>query len=63
VTVFALDELSYGSEEFLSDVPGGGQRMRRPAGGYRYTIVDGAVVQEDGKLTGNNPGAMLDAGC
>ncbi|MBO0731337.1 MAG: amidohydrolase family protein [Acidimicrobiaceae bacterium] len=62
LTVFALDELSYGTEEFLDDVPGGGQRMRRPAGGYRYTVVDGTVVQEDGKLTGHHPGGLLDAG-
>jgi N-acyl-D-aspartate/D-glutamate deacylase len=36
--------------------------MRRPAGGYRYTIIDGTVVQEAGQLTGAYPGDFLDAG-
>jgi N-acyl-D-amino-acid deacylase len=62
VTVFALDELAWSSEEFLDDVPGGGSRLRRPAGGYRYTIIEGTVVQEGGKLTGARPGVILDAG-
>jgi N-acyl-D-amino-acid deacylase len=62
MTVFSLDDLAWSDEEFLTDVPEGGGRMRRPAGGYRYTTVEGVVVQEEGQLTGANPGSILSAG-
>ena len=32
VTVFALDELHWDKEEFVTDLPGGGPRFRRPGG-------------------------------
>jgi N-acyl-D-aspartate/D-glutamate deacylase len=59
VTVFDLDELVWGEDDFVQDLPGGGMRLRRPAGGYRYTLVDGEVVQEDGKTTGQLPGRLI----
>ncbi|HEY6624296.1 MAG TPA: amidohydrolase family protein [Acidimicrobiales bacterium] len=62
LTVFALDDLAWSDAEFVDDVPQGGGRMRRPAGGYRYTIVGGTVVQEAGQLTGAHPGGLLSAG-
>ena len=62
LTVFSLNELAWSDEEFLDDVPEGGGRMRRPPGGYRFTAVAGTVVQEEGKLTGANPGSILSAG-
>jgi N-acyl-D-aspartate/D-glutamate deacylase len=62
LTVFALEDLAWSDEEFLDDVPEGGGRMRRPAGGYRYTVVGGTVVQEEGRLTGAHPGTLLSAG-
>ncbi|MGA7418693.1 MAG: amidohydrolase family protein [Acidimicrobiales bacterium] len=62
LTVFALDDLAWSDAEFVDDVPEGGGRMRRPAGGYRYTIVGGTVVQEAGQLTGAHPGGLLSAG-
>jgi N-acyl-D-amino-acid deacylase len=62
MTVFALDDLAWSDEEFVSDVPEGGSRMRRPPGGYRYTTVEGVVVQEEGQLTGANPGSIVSAG-
>jgi N-acyl-D-aspartate/D-glutamate deacylase len=62
LTVFALEDLAWSDEEFLDDVPEGGGRMRRPAGGYRYTVVGGTVVQEAGTLTGAHPGRVLSAG-
>jgi N-acyl-D-aspartate/D-glutamate deacylase len=61
LVVFDLDELQWSDEELVEDVPGGGGRLRRPAGGYRYTVVDGVVVQEDGQLTGARPGTFLGA--
>jgi len=44
---------------FVNDLPGGPRRPRRPAGGYRYTVANGVVTQEDGKLTGALPAGVL----
>ena len=57
LNVFALDELTYGGDEFVHDLPQGGVRMRRPTGGYRTTLLGGTVVQEHGERTGALPGA------
>ena len=59
LAVFALDELHYDDDEFVDDLPGGGVRLRRPEGGYRATLVDGTVVQEQGKRTGALPGRVI----
>jgi len=59
LTVFALDELHWDTEEFVHDLPGGGPRFRRPAGGYRYTITGGQVTQEGGALTDARSGALV----
>ncbi len=62
LTVFALDELAWKQDNFVSDLPSGGRRLRRPAGGYRATVVGGVLTQRDGKTTGATPGRVLDAG-
>jgi N-acyl-D-amino-acid deacylase len=59
LVIFALDELHYDTDEFVSDLPGGGKRLRRPEGGYRATLVDGVPVQVDGTLTGALPGRVI----
>jgi N-acyl-D-aspartate/D-glutamate deacylase len=59
ITIFALDELEYGNEKSVSDMPGGISRLTRDPGGYRYTIVAGEVVQQDGKATGALPASWL----
>jgi N-acyl-D-amino-acid deacylase len=59
LAVFALDELHYDTDEFVNDLPKNGARLRRPEGGYRATIVDGTIVQMDGKLTGALPGRVI----
>lgn len=61
LVVFALDELRYEPDEFVHDLPRGGSRLRRPAGGYRATIVEGVPVQLDGELTGALPGRVIGA--
>ena len=30
---------------FVDDLPGGARRLRRPPGGYRYTLANGEVTQ------------------
>ena len=62
LTVFDLDELAWEQDTFVSDLPSGGARLRRPPGGYRLTAVGGVVTQRDGVLTGENPGRVLDGG-
>jgi N-acyl-D-aspartate/D-glutamate deacylase len=59
VAVFALDELHWDEDVFVDDLPGGARRLRRPEGGYRATVVNGTVVQREGKLTGALPGRTL----
>jgi N-acyl-D-aspartate/D-glutamate deacylase len=59
LVVFALDELHYDTDTFVPDLPNGAARLRRPAGGYRSTIVDGVLVQQDGELTGALPGRVI----
>ena len=61
LVVFALDELHYDTDEFVSDLPRNGRRLRRPEGGYRATFVDGVAVQVDGTLTGALPGRVISA--
>jgi N-acyl-D-amino-acid deacylase len=60
LTVFALDELEWRADEFVHDLPSGAPRLRRPAGGFRYTLVSGVTTQEHGELTGELPGGVLD---
>ena len=60
ITVFALDELHWDKEEFVTDLPGGGPRFRRPAGGYRYTVTGGEITQEHDALTGARPGRLVE---
>jgi N-acyl-D-amino-acid deacylase len=62
LTVFALEELDWGDDVFVDDLPHGARRLRRPAGGYRYTVAGGEVTQEDGKLTGARPAGVLRVG-
>jgi len=59
LTVFALDELHWDDDVFVGDLPGGARRLRRPAGGYRYTVANGEVTQHDGELTGALPAQVL----
>ncbi len=46
-----------GTEKLVNDLPGGRTRFTRDPGGYRYTIVNGVVVQAHGRSTGELPGS------
>jgi len=59
--VFALDELEYGPDRTVHDLPDGAPRLTRPPGGFRATAVGGVVTQEGGVATGARPGGPLDA--
>jgi N-acyl-D-aspartate/D-glutamate deacylase len=59
LVVFDLDELRWEPDVMIDDLPGGASRLRRPPGGYRWTIVAGTPTQEDGGLTEGRPGHVL----
>ena len=62
LAVFGLDELGWAADVFTTDLPEGARRLRRPPGDYRYTVVGGTVVQQDGGLTGARPCTVLRSG-
>ena len=41
------------------DLPGGTKRMVMPSRGVEYTVVNGVVTWQDGKLTGAAAGQVL----
>jgi N-acyl-D-aspartate/D-glutamate deacylase len=55
LTIFDPAELAWEPETLTWDLPGGGWRLRRPSGGYRYTITAGVLVQQEGELTHATP--------
>ena len=59
LTVFDPDTVSAGELDEVADYPGDAVRMRRPAQGVAYTIVNGQVLIEAGEHTGAYPGRLL----
>ncbi|MGH7960337.1 MAG: amidohydrolase family protein, partial [Candidatus Binatia bacterium] len=48
--------------DMWNDLPGGGRRLVMPARGVQYTVVNGAVLYEEGKHSGALPGQVLRSG-
>ena len=61
LVVFELDHITWPDDYLVHDTPGGAPRLRRPWGGYRATIVNGALTQLDGRPQTALTGRMLDA--
>ena len=59
LTIFDPDKVQAKDKEFVSDLPGGASRLVARADGYRYTVVNGQIVQRDGELTGACSGRVL----
>lgn len=59
LTVFDLEALTWSKPEAAFDFPGHAKRYRRPAGGYRATVVNGGITQLEGKGTDTLPGEWL----
>jgi N-acyl-D-aspartate/D-glutamate deacylase len=62
LVVFDLDQITWPDDYLVHDTPGGAPRLRRPWGGYRATVVNGALTQLDGDAQPSLAGRMLDAG-
>jgi N-acyl-D-aspartate/D-glutamate deacylase len=43
----------------INDLPAGGRRIFQDAVGYRYTLVNGELVMQDGQATGATPGQLI----
>ena len=60
IVVFELDKVwSTSRREKRHDLPGGGKRYVMPSSGIRQTIVNGELVYDAGRMTGNMPGRVL----
>ena len=59
ITVFDPDTVQTLPEDVVHDFPAGGWRVRELFAGIKCTIVNGAVLIEDGKHTGALPGRVM----
>ena len=48
-----------GAPEWADDYPAGTRRLVQRSEGLYYTIVNGRVIYEDGRLSGDLPGQVL----
>lgn len=59
LVLFNPDTIDRGSEDFVSDVPGGGNRYVRHATGIQLVAVNGAVTWENGAYTDARQGEIV----
>jgi N-acyl-D-aspartate/D-glutamate deacylase len=62
VNVIDLDALGCPPPRIVHDLPAGGRRLVQDSTGYRWTVKSGVPTFEDGRHTGDLPGALL-RGC
>jgi N-acyl-D-aspartate/D-glutamate deacylase len=59
IVIFDPDTVKPLPLETVYDFPAGAKRIKEPAQGIHMTIVNGQVLMEDGKHSGNLPGRVL----
>jgi N-acyl-D-aspartate/D-glutamate deacylase len=59
LVIFDADTIDRGNEEFINDVPGGGNRYIRHAKGIDAVVVNGAVAWESGAYTDACAGTIV----
>lgn len=59
IIAYDLDNLKLLPPEVAHDLPAGEWRRVQKAEGYRWTLVNGQVIFEDGKCTNATPGRLL----
>jgi len=62
INIIDLDHLAIASPQVVYDLPAGGRRVYQGASGYRYTLVSGEIIMQDGEATGALPGRLVRAG-
>ena len=59
LNIIDFEALKLTKPQMRYDLPAGGKRLVQKAEGYRYTIVSGEIVVEDGVPTGATPGKLV----
>ena len=59
INVFDVDALESEHPRFENDFPGGAGRLKIGARGYAATLVNGAIITEQGSNTGERPGRVI----
>ena len=59
INIIDFDALELLAPRVVYDLPAGGRRIFQEARGYRYTIVSGEVVMQDGEATEARPGRLI----
>ena len=59
ITIFDPQTVDTSNREFVDDMPGGATRLVQHATGIEYTLVNGRVLLENGKHSGDLPGRTL----
>jgi N-acyl-D-aspartate/D-glutamate deacylase len=59
VVVFNPETVNAREWEWVQDYPANTKRLTQRADGIEYTIVNGTVIYEDGRLSGDLPGKVL----
>jgi N-acyl-D-aspartate/D-glutamate deacylase len=61
INIIDYDKLKLKAPKMVYDLPAGGKRVFQEAEGYRYTLVSGQVVMQDGMATDARPGKLIRA--
>lgn len=59
LVIFDKDRIQAGEPEMVNDLPGGAMRLVQDCAGINRTIVNGQVLVEAGRHTGNLPGQVI----
>jgi N-acyl-D-aspartate/D-glutamate deacylase len=59
LNIIDFANLGYTRPKLVQDLPAGGKRLMQPSVGYRYTMVAGEIIAQDGALTGARPGRLV----
>jgi N-acyl-D-aspartate/D-glutamate deacylase len=59
VAIFDPRTVNAHEPEMAHDYPAGSKRLIQRADGMHYTVVNGTVIHEDGRMTGELPGTVV----
>jgi len=59
LAIFNPNTVNSHEPEWANDYPAGSKRLIQRSEGMHYTIVNGTVIHEDGRMSGELPGQVL----